>query len=354
MATKLLVGTKKGLAVFTSTDGRQTWSAPSDLHHEGWYINDAAFDPRTRRTWVCAHNEMYGPKLSCSDDDGKTWNDVEGPKNPDDPVERFWVIKPSVHSKDTLFCGSAKAQLWRSDDGGKTWEINQGIKNHPTRDRWFPGNGGLCLHSVVEDKNNPNHMWVGMSAVGVFVTEDGGKTWLPKNKNTRADFLPDKYPELGQCVHKLVSDAGDSNKLYQQNHCGMYRSDDGAENWMDIGTELPTQFGFPIAAHPAKPGMIWIAPQESDMNRVMIDGKACVYKSSDGGESWQEKRSGLPQENAWVSVLRGAMCTDNANPSGVYFGTTGGALFGSSDEGENWKLISGFLPLVSSVFAYEG
>jgi photosystem II stability/assembly factor-like uncharacterized protein len=347
----LLVGTRKGLFMIESSNNRATWSDP-EMSHEGWYVLDAMRDVRTGRIWACCHNDFFGPKLSYSDDGGKTWQDGGGPKNEAAPVEKYWKVEPGIED-GVLFCGCAPGQFYRSDDNGETWQLNQALAHHPTRDKWNPGAGGMMFHSIVPHPTDPKKMWLGASAIGVFYTDDGGQTWTPENKNVRADFFPDPYPEVGQCVHKLVMDANDDMKLYQQNHCGMYRSDDGGESWVDIGDgKLPTRFGFPMAAHPSKSGMIWIAPQQSDGQRFMIDGKMCVYKSSDGGETWQDKRAGLPQSGAFVSVLREGLGVDRCDPCGVYVGTTGGALFGSKDEGETWNAIASFLPPISSVTAF--
>ncbi|MBA3726696.1 MAG: exo-alpha-sialidase, partial [Armatimonadetes bacterium] len=193
--------------------------------------------------------------------------------------------------------------------------MNKALATHPTRDRWAPGAGGMMFHSIVPHPSDPKQMWLGASAIGVFYTDDAGACWTPRNKHVRADFLPTPIPEVGQCVHKLVTDPAIPGRLYQQNHRGMYRSDDGGQDWIDLGDgKLPRRFGFPMVAHPAKSGTIWITPQHSDMQRFMIDGKMCVYKSTDGGETWQEKRSDLPQEGAFVSVLREAMCVDGCDP----------------------------------------
>lgn len=348
----LLVGTKKGLFLLKSQDNRKNWSFEGPFL-PGQQINHAIYDNRTNRIWACAFNEIFGPKLSFSDNFGRDWHDAVSPKNPEEPVQRFWLISPGFDDEgEMLYVGSAPANLWLSEDGGKTWMLNEGLYKHSTRKQWEPGNGGLCLHSIVRDPDNRNRMWVGISAAGVFYSEDSGKNWEPRNRNVRADFSPDKYPVVGQCVHKLSLDAAKRNTLYQQNHCGMYRSDDGGENWIDIGEgKLPSRFGFPIASHPRKSGVIWIIPQKSDETRFTIDGKLIVYKSEDGGDNWMAKSDGLPQNGAYVSVLREAMTVDNDEPCGIYFGTTGGVLFASTDEGEHWRTISSFLPPIFSVSA---
>jgi hypothetical protein len=217
----------------------------------------------------------------------------------------------------------------------------------------MPGGAGLILHSILLDPADRDRLWVGMSAVGVFHSADGGASWEPRNVGTRNDYLPDRYPEFGQCVHSIALAPGRPDRLYQQNHCGMYRSEDGAKTWESIEAGLPSTFGFPAAAHPRDADTLYLFPLNGDqVGRYAPDGRVAVWRTRDAGASWQDLRAGLPQENAYLTVLRQAMATDALDPAGVYFGTTSGAVFASADEGESWDCIARHLPLVTSVEAF--
>jgi photosystem II stability/assembly factor-like uncharacterized protein len=241
--------------------------------------------------------------------------------------------------------------LFRSDDQGATFTHVEGLQKHPSRPEWNPGGAGLILHSIVPARDDPEQLWIGISAAGVFHTADGGRTWEPRNRGTRADFMPEgqKYPEFGQCVHSLVM-AANSGRLYQQNHCGMYRSDDGGRGWASIESGLPSSFGFPAAAHPHDANTLYLMPLNGDTKgRFMPEAKAAVWKTTDGGETWRDLRQGLPQTSAYFGVLRQAMATDKLARAGVYFGTTSGSVYASADEGDTWTCIAQNLPMISSV-----
>ncbi len=247
---------------------------------------------------------------------------------------------------ETLWCGIDPGALFRSDDGGEDWFEVKSLTQHPTRERWQPGAGGMMVHSIVLDPDNPRRMYVGISAAGCFRTEDDGQTWQPLNQGVRADFLPDKFPEVGQCVHRMKMDPKRPEVLYQQNHCGVYRSDNGAASWKDISKGLPSRFGFPIAIHPHEPGTIFVVPEVSPEYRFVPDGSFCVWRSRNGGKTWQKLTRGLPQKNAFLHVMRQASSTDTCDDTDVYVGTTSGEVFYSHDNGDSWELLQSHLPAV--------
>ncbi len=250
-----------------------------------------------------------------------------------------------------LYAGVEPAALFKSSDHGETWEINEALFDHPHRATWFPGAGGLCLHTILAHPTDPEKMYVAISTGGCYRTDDGGASWKPYNKNVRADFSPDKFPEYGQCVHKMTLHPRRPEVLYQQNHCGVYRSDNGGEDWIDIGEgRLPSRFGFPIAVHPHDPQTVYVVLEQSDEYRMSVDGRFAVWRSRDGGENWTRQVNGLP-EKAHLVVLREAMATDTLEDAGIYAGTSTGQLFYSRDAGDTWELLADFLPPVLSVEA---
>jgi photosystem II stability/assembly factor-like uncharacterized protein len=251
-----------------------------------------------------------------------------------------------------LYAGVEPAALFRSADGGESWSHVRGLTEHPTRPEWQPGGGGLILHSLVPHPVDARQLWVAISTAGVFHTADGGATWQPRNRGTRNDYAPEgqRYAEFGQCVHCLVMAPGTPDLLYQQNHCGMYRSEDGGRSWQSIEAGLPSSFGFPAAVHPRDPATLYLVPLNGDsVGRYVPDASAAVWRTRDRGETWQALRKGLPQRHAFLGVLRQALATDPLDPAGVYFGTTSGSLFASADEGESWKDIAHYLPAILSV-----
>jgi hypothetical protein len=263
-----------------------------------------------------------------------------------------WQLQPAGDDRpDTVFAGVEPAALFRSDDRGETFELVRGLWDHPHRPRWEPGGGGLCLHTVLVDPGDPDRMWIAISTGGVYRTEDGGKSWQARNQGVRAVFLPDKHPEFGQCVHKIAPAGGNPDRLYLQNHWGLYRSDDAGDHWEDMANGVPSDFGFPMVAHPRDPGTAWIIPLDSDQFRCTPDGRARVYRTGDAGASWEALGDGLPERDAWLTVLRDGFGTDGLDPAGLYFGTRTGQLYASADEGGHWQTLAGWLPPVVCVKA---
>src|SRR5205085_9896467 len=276
-----------------------------------------------------------------SDDLGKSWERAEGlglPEDSDLKLTATWHVEPAG---DTLWLGGDPGVLFRSRDRGATWETNRGILEHPTREQWQPGAGGLCCHSIqVAD----GAMYVAISAAGAFRSNDGGETWTPINKSVAADFRPEQDPEVGQCVHKLLAHPARPDRLWQQNHCGVYRSDDRGESWERLdGNGLPSGFGFPIVIDPHDPEAAYVVPEEGAGNRVTCNGRLGVYRTRDGGASWQELTNGLPNP-AWLAVMREASAWDELDPAGVYVGTQSGSVFVSADGGESWLEAAQQLP----------
>jgi len=356
----LSVGTRKGLFLLRSDARRDSWQLAGPFLNGG-DVNHATIDSRSGALFATANDPWFGTHVAVSPDLGKTWSEKRGaPKFPDDAgrsVERLWHLEPGRPSQPgVLYCGVDPGCLFRSDDDGATWSENMALNNHPTRDRWGPGAGGLIVHSVVLDPANLNRMWVAISAAGVFRTEDRGASWQPMNaslKNVLAkyDANAELYPEVGQCVHHLVRAAGDGERLYAQTHYGTYRSDDGASTWTEITEGLPSDFGFVMAAHPNDPDTAFVLPLQGAEFRVPPEGKLRVYRTTDAGRSWQAMSKGLPQDNAYMGTYREAMCTDSLDEAGVYFGTNTGHLYASADNGETWRRITADLPPVSSISA---
>jgi hypothetical protein len=316
-----------------------------------------AYDDRggRPRLWAGPESMHWGAVLQQSDDFGRTWTggengNVRFPEDTGAALKRIWQIRPSrPEEPDVLYCGVEPAALFESRDGGRTLALVRGLYDHPHRAQWQPGGGGLGLHTILLHPTNPKRMWVAISTGGVYRSDDGGKTWQPRNNGVRAEFLPDKHPEFGQCVHKIVLHATQPERLFLQNHWGLYRSDDAGDSWHDVAHGVPSDFGFAMAAHPRDADTVYIVPLESDEFRCTPQGKLRVYRTRTAGRSWQPLTRGLPQDEAFETVLRDALATDTLPKAGVYFGTRSGRVYVSSDEGDSWRLVAQSLPPVVCV-----
>jgi photosystem II stability/assembly factor-like uncharacterized protein len=351
----LLVGTMKGAFILRANESRRKWDMGGP-YFPGTAVYAMAYDGRVgrHRIWAGPHSMHWGALLRSSDDFGKSWTNpeqanVKFPESAGAALQQIWQIVPGREADpDTLYCGVEPAALFVSTDAGETWRLDERLWNHPQRPRWQPGGGGLCLHTILLDPANAKRIRIAVSTGGMYVTEDGGKTWRPSNKGVRAEFLPDKYPEFGQCVHKVVQARRQPERMFLQNHWGLYRSDNRGQSWTDIANGVPSDFGFAMAIHPEDPDSAWIVPLESDQFRCTPEGKLRVYRTRDAGKRWQAMTRGLPQKGAYETVLRDAMAVDSLDPAGVYFGTRSGKLFGSTDEGKKWKaLLDGLPPIVA-------
>ncbi|MEP7290326.1 MAG: exo-alpha-sialidase [Chloroflexota bacterium] len=371
---RVLVGTRKGGFIFSSDKERKAWSV-SDIMFKGWNMMHLVMDSRDGRLHAALDHFVFGATTHYSDDLGQTWKQCPAPPKfsrpslsgrpggtpeeaysgrpiPETPeqVLKVWNIELGrADEPNVLYAGAQPASLFKSTDRGESWVLNEGLYDHPQRGKWNPGAGGLCLHSIVLDPRDPKRMYVAISAAGVYRSDDGGQTWQPRNKNVLADFEAKTFPEFGQCVHKLALHPSNPDILFQQNHCGVYRSDNRGDDWIDIGEDkLPSRFGFPIVIHPHDPQTIYVMLEESDQFRMSVNSQAAVWRSRNGGESWQRITAGLPA-NAHVVVLREAMVADNLEPAGLYAGTDTGQLFYSRDDGDNWEILADFLPPIQSL-----
>lgn len=353
----LLVGTTKGAFVFRSDAQRTNWGEAGP-YFPGRSVYALAYDGRKGRSklWAAVNSPYWGSFLSSSADFGKTWSDPESynikfPEGSDVSLKQIWQIVNDPHNEDTLYCGVEPAALFKSTDSGETWSLNHGLFDHPHRAQWQPGGGGLCLHTILPDPSNAKRIWIAISTGGVYRSDDGGETWQPRNKGICARFMPpdQQYPEWGQCVHKVVTHPSNPTRMFLQHHWGVYRSDNAGDSWDDIGKGLPSDFGFAMEIDQHDANTVYIIPIESDEFRCTPEGKLRVYRTKDGGDSWHALAQGLPQEDALETILRDNMDADANNPTGLYFGTRSGKVFGSSNGGDSWTLLKEGLPPVTCV-----
>jgi hypothetical protein len=361
---RVLVGTRKGAFILTSDAGRRSW-AVSGPHFAGWEIYHVAGSPADQsRLYASQSSGWSGQLIQRSDDGGTTWQamgnnfDYEGDAGTHQwydgtqrPWEftRIWHLEPSPGDPDVVFAGAQDAALFKSDDGGGTWHELAGLRQHDTGPAWQPGAGGMCLHTIVIEPTNTRRMFTAISAAGVFRSDDAGTTWRPMNKGLQSEGIPDGDAEVGHCVHSLAMHPARPDVLFMQKHWDVMRSDNAGESWQEVSGNLPTDFGFAIDVHAHEPDTVYVVPIKSDSEHYPLDGQLRVYRSRTGGGEWEPLTNGLPQSNCYVNVLRDAMAVDSLDSCGVYFGTTGGQVYVSSDAGDSWEPIVRDLPAVLSV-----
>lgn len=364
MPVHLALGTRKGLFLARSDDAR-TWTVegPRFLMRE---VPSVAFLPASGgaghppRLLVGVRSEHWGPTVARSDDLGTTWAETEHgsvrfPADLDAAVERVWQLQPDPVRPGLVWAGVEPTSLWRSTDAGETFDLVRGLWDHPHRPQWQPGFGGAAVHTVITDPADGDRLLVAMSTGGVYVSADAGASWAPSNRGIRVYFLPDPEPEFGQCVHKVAADAAGPRRLYAQNHHGVYRSDDGGGSWQSIADGLPSDFGFVMLTHPRRAGTAWVVPLEADARRVPPGGKLRLHRTADAGATWKEAGSGLP-DSEWVSVLRDAACVLDRGaeiPPLLALGTRDGFVYASTDDGDSVVEVARHLPDVLSIRAAQ-
>jgi photosystem II stability/assembly factor-like uncharacterized protein len=361
---RVLVGTRKGAFVITSTGKRKRWKI-SGPHFAGWeiyHVKGSPADPD--RLYASQSSGWFGQMIPRSNDGGKTWEPVgnefkydgtpgthqwyDGTQHPWE-FKRVWHLEPSLSDPDLVYAGVEDAALFRSADGGRTWKELAGLRGHASGPRWQPGAGGMCLHTIIVDPTNPERIFIAISAAGAFRTDDAGKTWRPINRGLHSQYIPDPTAEVGHCVHRIAINSSRPNVLFMQKHWDVMRSDDSGESWHEVSGDLPTDFGFAIDVHAHEPDTVYVVPIKSDSEHFPLDGKLRVFRSKTGGNEWEPLTKGLPQGDCYVNVLRNAMAVDTLDSCGVYFGTTGGQVYASSDAGDSWSPIVRDLPAVLSV-----
>lgn len=352
----LLVGTNKGAFLLRSSRDRARWDVAGPYFH-GQGIHAMAFDGRCgrHRLWISTNSVLWGTFLRSSEDFGRSWtNPVETtirfPMDSGTSLRNIWQIcLGRTEEPETLYCGVEPAALFESRNDGESWSLVRSLHDHPHRPRWMPSNGGLTLHTIIPDPVDRARIYVAVSSGGVYRTDDEGKSWQARNNGVRVVFLPEKYPEFGQCVHKIVLHPSRPERLFLQNHWGLYRSDNRGDSWQDVARDVPSDFGFGMVVHPRDPDCVYVIPVESDEFRCTPEGRLRVYRTRNAGGSWEALERGLPQKGAYETVLRDAFTSDTLDPAGIYFGTRSGKLYGSRDEGKSWKKLLEGLPQILCV-----
>src|SRR5579871_623230 len=383
---RVLVGTRKGAFILEADGKRENWTV-NGPHFAGWEMYHLKGSPvNPDRIYASQTSGWFGQMVQRSDDGGKTWEQpgvkIEPPQPgqmPKPPANRFvydttaetgkpltthqfydgtqhpwefkrvWHFEPSLTDADTVYAGIEDAALFRSTDGGESWHELSGLRGHGTGPHWQPGAGGMCLHTIILDPNDPKRIYIAISAAGAFRTDDGGVTWKPINRGLRSQYIPDPAAEVGHCVHHIAMNPKRPGVLFMQKHWDVMRSDDAGDNWKEVSGNLPTDFGFVIDVNANEPETIYVVPIKSDSEHFVHEGKLRVFRSRTGGNEWEPLTKGLPQKDCYVNVLRDAMAVDSLDKCGVYFGTTGGQIYASADAGDTWSALVHDLPPVLSV-----
>jgi photosystem II stability/assembly factor-like uncharacterized protein len=381
---RVLVGTRKGAFVLTSDGKREKWDIAGP-HFTGWeiyHLKGSKADPN--RIYASQCSGWFGQIIQRSSDGGQTWETPGGETMPapgemskasnkfvydtspgtgkpltthqwydgtQHPWEfkRVWHLEPSLADPDVVYAGVEDAAIFKTADGGKSWNELPGLRGHGTGPKWQPGAGGMCLHTILPDPSNPQRIYIAISAAGAFRTDDGGASWKPINQGLRSQYIPDPAAEIGHCVHHVAMHPSRPDVLFMQKHWDVMRSDNAGDSWREVSGNLPTDFGFVIDVHAHEPETIYVVPIKSDSEHIPLEGKLRVYRSRTGGDEWEPLSKGLPQKDCYVNVLRDAMAVDSLDKCGVYFGTTGGQVYASSDAGDYWTPIAEHLPAVLSV-----
>jgi hypothetical protein len=361
---RVLVGTRKGAFVLSADGKRDQWDV-SGPHFPGWeiyHVKGSPADPD--RLYASQSSGWFGQLIQRSDDGGRTWTQMDSSFEYDGvpgthqwydgtarpwEFKRIWHLEPSLTDPDVVYAGAEDAALFRSDDAGKQWQELSGLRKHGSGPSWQPGAGGMCLHTILLDPADPARIFVAISAAGAFRSDDAGASWLPINKGLQSEGIPDPDAEVGHCVHRIAMHPSRPDVLFMQKHWDVLRSDNAGDRWTEVSGNLPTDFGFPIDVHAHEPETVYVVPITSDSLHFPPEGKLRVYRSRTGGEEWEPLTAGLPQSDCYVNVLRDAMAVDSLDSCGVYFGTTGGQVYGSPDAGDTWAPIVRDLPAVLSV-----
>jgi len=384
-SVRVLVGTKKGGFVLTSDASRAKWEVNGPFF-AGWEVYHMKGSPANPdRIYASQSSGWFGQIVQRSDDGGKTWfqpgfkkgeptatpegmpmtesnkfayNAMERPltthqwyDGTQHPWEfkRVWHMEPSRTNANTVYAGVEDAAIFKSTDGGSSWQELSGLRGHGTGSKWAPGAGGMAVHTIIEDQNNPQRIYVAISAAGTFRTDDGGKSWKTITKGLSSLYIPDPHAEVGHCVHRIAMHPARPEVLFMQKHWDVMRSDDAGESWYEISGNLPSDFGFVVDVHAHEPNTVYVIPIKSDSEHFPPEGKLRVYRSRQGGNEWEALTNGLPQKDCYVNILRDAMAVDTFDPCGIYFGTTGGQVYASSNGGDSWNAIVENLPSVYSV-----
>jgi photosystem II stability/assembly factor-like uncharacterized protein len=363
---RLLVGTRKGAFVLTADGKRENWEV-SGPHFGGWevyHLKGSPVDPE--RIYASQSSGWSGQIIQKSQDGGKNWDAVgnrfvydgvpgthqwyDGTPHPWE-FKRVWHLEPSLSDPETVYAGVEDAALFVTTDGGQNWSELSGLRGHGSGPAWQPGAGGMCLHTIILDPSNRERIYIAISAAGAFRSDDGGNNWAPINRGLYSKYIPNPTAEVGHCVHHVAMHPARPGVLFMQKHWDVMRSDDAGDSWREVSGNLPSDFGFVIDVHAHEPETIYVVPIKSDAEHFPPEGKLRVYRSKSGGNEWEAMTNGLPQADCYVNVLRDAMTVDSLDKCGIYFGTTGGQVYGSADAGDTWAPIVRDLPAVLSVEA---